>query len=236
MERGRASGSHGAPVLARKGAFRSDMELGRHSNATPVYVVDDDPLLRDSLVRLLEQAGYRARTFASGAAFLRTYATVPPGCIVMDLVMPGMDGFELQHRLVSAGCRWPVIVLTGQGGHADALRAMAAGAVAFLEKPVRSVELYAAVVRAEAHLTGTADAIPDPALAQRVKQLTPRERDVLAGVLDKKTNKEIAAELGITESSVKGYRRNAIHKMGAKNTAELVMLALRAGFPGTPRS
>jgi two-component system response regulator FixJ len=200
------------------------------SPRTRVYVVDDDSLLRDALVRLLAQAHCQARTFDSGSAFLRAYPNLPAGCILMDLKMPGMTGLELQGRLVEAGCRWPVIVLTGHGDDINAERAIAAGAIAFLEKPARRLELYGAIVKAEAYLTGATDVIPDPELAYRASQMTRRERDTLTGVLEKKINKEIAAELGITESSVKSYRHNVMRKMGAKTTAELVMLALRAGF------
>ncbi|HEV7137449.1 MAG TPA: response regulator [Steroidobacteraceae bacterium] len=200
------------------------------SPRTRIYIVDDDSLLRDALVRLLAQAQCQARTFDSGGAFLRAYPNLPAGCIIMDLKMPGMSGLELQRRLLDAGCRWPVIVLTGHGDDTHAERAIAAGAIAFLEKPARRWELYGAIVKAEAYLAGATDAIPDPELAYRAAQLTRRERDTLSGVLEKKINKEIAAELGITESSVKSYRHNVMRKMGAKTTAELVMLALRAGF------
>ncbi len=202
---------------------------------TRVYVVDDDLLLQSNLVRLLEQAKFQTRTFDSGEAFLREYPRLAPGCIVMDLMMPGMDGLQLQRRLVSSGCRWPVIVLTGHGDDANAARAVSAGAVAFLEKPVRQVELCAAIMKAEAYLSGAAVVFPDPQLAHRISQLTRRETEALSGVLEKKSSKEIAAELGIAETTVKGYRRLAMKKIGAKNTAELVMLALRGGFGGKPK-
>lgn len=201
-----------------------------------VYVVDDDSLLRDSLVRLLEQAAFPARAFDSGGAFLGAYANLPAGCIIMDLVMPGMDGLELLRRLIAAGCRWPVIVLTGRGDDTSVQHVKAAGAIAFLEKPVRGLELYAAVLEAEAHLTGATDLSPDPELVRRAGQLTRREKDALLGVLGQKGNKEIAAELGISVSSVKTHRKKAMGKFGAKTTAELVVLALRAGFRMKSRS
>lgn len=205
------------------------------SPRTRVYVVDDDSLLRDAVVELLAEVRCQVRTFASGAAFLREYPNLPAGCIIMDLKMPGMSGLELQRRLLDAGCRWPVIVLTGHGDDTHAERAIAAGAIAFLEKPPRGLELYGAIVKAEAYLAGATDVIPDPELAHRAAKLTRRERDALSGVLENKFNKEIAAELGISESSVKSYRHNAMRKMGAKTTAELVMLAIRAGFRASPR-
>lgn len=206
------------------------------SAPTRVYVVDDDSLLRNSLARLLEQAECQPQTFDSGAAFLVAYPDLSPGCIIMDLMMPDMTGLELQRRLVGAGCRWPMIVLTGHGDHANVSRAVTGGAIAFLEKPVRQVELYAVILRAEGYLAGAAEVFPDPELAQRLAQLSPRESQVLTGVLEKKISKEIAAELGLSESTVKGYRRKAMSKLGAKNTAELVMLALRGGFGPKPRS
>lgn len=206
------------------------------SARTRVYVVDDDPLLRKSIARLLEQAERQALTFDSAKAFLFAYPSLEPGCILMDLTMPGMNGLELQQRLIETGCRWPVIVLTGHADDDNVVRAMTAGAMAFLEKPVRRAELYGAILKAEAYLAGGADVFPDPELAHWVSQLTRRETDVLSGVMAKKGNKEIAAELGIRETSVKGYRRKAMKKIGAKNTAELVMLTLRAGFSVKPRS
>jgi two-component system, LuxR family, response regulator FixJ len=198
--------------------------------STRVYVVDDDPLLRAGLVQLLEQSGYTAPTFASGEAFLSAYPKLPPGCIIVDIVMRGMTGLELQRRLLAAGCRWPVIVLTGHADRANAERAVEAGAASFLEKPVRRVELLAAILKGEGHLLGAREAIPDPELVRRVACLTPRERDVLRGVLEAKINKEMAAEFGISESAVKSYRRKAMKKLRARTPAELVMLALRAGF------
>lgn len=197
---------------------------------TRVYVVDDDPLLRAALVQLLEQSGYTAPTFASGEAFLSAHPKLPPGCIIVDVVMRGMSGLELQRRLLTAGCRWPVIVLTGHADRATAERAMEAGAVSFLEKPVRRVELVAAILKGEGYLLGAREATPDPELIRRVALLTPRERDVLRGVLEAKINKEMAAQFGITESAVKSYRRKAMKKLRARTPAELVMLALRAGF------
>lgn len=197
---------------------------------TRVYVVDDDPLLRAAIVQLLEQSGYTAPTFASGEAFLRALPKLPPGCIIVDLVMRGMSGFGMQRRLLACGCRWPVIVLTGHADRANAERAVQAGAVSFLEKPVRLVELVAAILKGEAYLLGAREAIPDPELIRRVGLLTPREQEILRGILHGKINKEMAAEFGITESAVKGYRLKAMKKLRARTPAELVMLALRAGF------
>ena len=201
-----------------------------------VYVVDDDSLLGMGLAQLLEGAGCVATAFASAEAFLSAYPQLPPGCIIVDIVMQGMNGLELQRRLIAAGCKWPVILLTGYGDRANAERAMEAGAVAFLEKPARYLELLAALLRGESHLSGATDAIPDLELAYRLAQLTRRERDVLGCVLDNMRNRQIAAKFGISESSVKGYRRRVIKRLGARTPVELVMLALRGGFTAKPRS
>jgi FixJ family two-component response regulator len=197
---------------------------------TRVYVVDDDLQLSAVLVPLLEQAGYAAQTFASGDAFLRDYPNLLPGCIILDIALGGMTGLELQRRLISAGCAWPVIVLTGHPDREVAERAVEVGAIAFLTKPVRHIELVAALLKAQALLSGAASSTPDPEIKRRLARLTPRERSVLRGILDALINKEIAAEFGISESTVKGYRKKVMDKLGARTPAELVMLAIRGGF------
>jgi FixJ family two-component response regulator len=200
-----------------------------------IYIVDDDPQLRDGLAQWLAQAGYQAQGFDSGNAFLHARAQLPAGCIIVDMLMPGMTGLDLHQRLIAAGCSWPVIVLTGHANRPDVTRAMEAGIVAFLEKPVREVELLAAVMKGQAHLLGRIEMVPDPDLAHRVASLTLRERQVLGLVLEKKLNKQIAGALGIAETTVKGYRRALMRKLGAKKATELVMLAIRAGLYNTPK-
>lgn len=201
-----------------------------------VYVVDDDRELRDGVADWFQEAGYDARAFASGEAILAVLPQLSPGCIIVDLFMPDMSGLELRRRLIAAGCRWPVIVLTGRASRPVVDEAMAAGIVAFLEKPVREVELLAAVMRGQAHLSGKAEVIPDPELVRRLSHLTARERQVLGCVLQNKLNKQIAAILGIGETTVKGYRSSLMKKLGAHNAIELVVLAVRAGLYNPPRS
>lgn len=198
-----------------------------------IYVVDDDSQLRDGVAHWLTDAGFQAQTFPSGESLLAAYAQLLPGCIIMDMVMPNMNGLELQRKLLTAGCRWPVIMLTGHASRQMVASAMETGIVAFLEKPVREGELFAAVLKAQAHLLGRAEMIPDPELVQRVARLTGRERQVLGFVLQKKLNKQIGAILGIGETTVKGYRRALMKKLGAHNTTELVVLAIRAGLYNT---
>jgi len=195
-----------------------------------VYLVDDDSQLRDGITQWLTEVGYQTRAFPSGESLLAAYPQLPPGCIIADMLMPSMSGLELQRRLLAAGCRWPMIILTGHASRPVVARAMEAGVVAFLEKPVREAELLAAVMRGQAHLLGKAEMIPDPDLVRRMTRLTNRERQVLGLVLQKKLNKQIAAILGIGETTVKGYRRALMKKLGAHNTTELVVLAIRAGL------
>lgn len=201
-----------------------------------VYVVDDDPNLGSGVAQWLSDAGYEARVFSSGHALLDAYPQLLPGCIVADMVMPKMSGLELQRRLLAAGCRWPVIMLTGHASRPAVARAMEAGIVAFLEKPARQAELLAAVIRGQAQLSGNAEMVPDPTLVQRLATLTRREKQVLGYVLQKKLNKQIAAMLGIGETTVKGYRRALIKKLGVHNTTELVVLAMHAGLFNGPKS
>lgn len=201
-----------------------------------IYVVDDDEELRDGVAQWLKEAGFVPQTFRCGEDMLAAYPELPPGCIVVDMLMPTMSGLELHRRLVAAGCRWPVIMLTGHANRPVVTRAMEVGIVAFLEKPVREAELLAAVLRAQALLVGKEEMIPDPEVVHRLSRLTGREKQVLGYVLQKKLNKQIGAILGIGETTVKGYRRALMRKVGAHNTTELVVFAIRAGIYNPPKS
>jgi FixJ family two-component response regulator len=204
------------------------------SGPANVYVVDDDQQLRDGVAQWFREAGYQARTFPSGEAILAAYPQLAPGCIVVDMLMPEMNGVELRRHLVSVGCRWPIILLTGHATRPVVNEAVEAGIVAVLEKPVREVELLAAVMRGHAHLTGKAEMIPDPDLVSAISRLTHREKQVLDFLMQSKLNKQAAAALGIGETTVKGYRRTVARKLGAHNTMELIMLALRSGLYDPP--
>lgn len=195
-----------------------------------IYVVDDNEQLRDGVTQWLTDAGFEAQAFSSGGALLAALPDLLPGCIVLDMLMPNMNGLELQRRLAAAGCHWPIIMLTGHASRPVVTGAVEAGMVAFLEKPVREAELLAAVLRAQAHLAGKVAMIPDPDLVHRLSRLTGRERQVLGYVLQKKLNKQIGAYLGIGETTVKGYRRALMKKLGVHNTTELVVLAIRTGL------
>ena len=195
-----------------------------------VYVVDDDQDLRDGVAQLFRDAGYQARDFASGEAILAVYPELSPGCIIVDMSMPDMNGVELRHRLVSVGCRWPIILLTGHASRPVVDQAVHAGIVAVLEKPVREVELLAAVMRGQEQLSGRAEVIPDTEIVARIARLTKRERIVLDSLMAGKLNKQVAAKLGVRETTIKGYRRLVAKKLGAQNTTEVIVMALRSGL------
>jgi FixJ family two-component response regulator len=201
-----------------------------------VYLVDDDPHLRDGVAQWLAEAGYEARVFPSGEALLAAYPQLAPGCIIVDMVMPGMNGLELHGRLLAAGCRWPVIILTGHAKRPEVADAMEAGVMSFLEKPVRYAELLAALMRGQAQLLGKTEMVPDPEILARIKRLTAREKQVLGYLLQSKLNKQAAGMLGIAETTVKGYRRALMRKLGVHNLMELVVLAIRAGIYNPPKS
>ena len=201
-----------------------------------VYVVDDDTDQRDGIAQWLAEAGYEPKSFSSGAELLESHPRLPPGPIITDMLMPNMSGLELHQKLLTLGCRWPVIMLTGHASGQMVSRAMETGVIAFLEKPVRPIELLAAVIRGQAQLAGNTETFPDPRIVQRLTKLTRREREVLDYILQNKLNKQIGAILGIGETTIKGYRSALMKKLGVHNTLELVVLAMRAGLLVLPKS
>lgn len=161
--------------------------------------------------------------------FLDALPKLRPGCIFMDLIMPGMSGLDLLKKVRAAGCRWPVVIMTGHGSAVSAQEAIDAGAVAFLEKPLREAETLAVVLKADAHLRGIEEMSYDEAIARRIRSLSPRERQVFEFALKGLLNKQIGAKLGISESTVKSICRTMMVRMRAGNRSELVVLALRGG-------
>jgi two-component system, LuxR family, response regulator FixJ len=200
-----------------------------------VYIVDDDDAVRDSLSILLEACGHRVRSFGLAAEFLEMAPTLPLGCLITDIRMPEMDGLELQRRLNEQSLHFPMIVITGHGDVPLAVRAMKAGAFDFIEKPFATPTILASV---EAVLSGLdAAKQQDPAVVAaqaRIGLLSPREREVLEGLLAGFPNKTIAYDLGISPRTVEIHRARVMDKMGARSLSELIRLALAADVQ--PRS
>lgn len=199
--------------------------------APTVFVVDDENSVRKALCRLLASAGIAAASYASADEFLAGYERVQPGCLILDLSMPGLNGLELQQALRARDSLLPVIFLTGHAEIADSVRAMKGGAVEFLTKPVEDEKLLAAVREALATDAGArAEQAATDAIRQRLATLTPRELQVLRCVIAGKLNKQTAAELGTVEKTIKVHRARVIEKMQAGSLAELVLLAARVGL------
>ena len=195
-----------------------------------LFIVDDDPEVRSALGRLLRSAGYETRVFGSARDFLLTPEHSSAGCIILDLAMPGMGGLELQRSLADAGCRRPIIFLTGKGDISKSVRAMKGGAVNFLTKPVNDCELFAAVEEALGiDAAERAARAEHHGVTERLATLTPRERQVLNELLSGRINKQIAAELGTAEKTIKVHRSRVMRKMQAATLVELIKLAGVAG-------
>lgn len=191
-----------------------------------VFVVDDDDAMRDALAQLLETADLQVEVHADGPAFLAAFEANRPGCLLLDMAMPDMTGFEVQAALNARGLSIPIIFLTGHGDIPMAVQAVQAGAVDFLEKPIQGAALLERVQRALAldqewrHTLGRTQAI-----RQCYASLTSRERECMALAVSGLTSKEIARELGISPRTVEVHRTHVMHKMGAANMAELVNMA-----------
>lgn len=196
-----------------------------------VFVVDDDPAVRKALQRLFKSAGLYVETFAEAQEFLAAGRPDTPGCLVLDLRLPGISGLDLQEELAAPNPDLPIIFLTGYGTVPESVRAMKAGAVEFLEKPVDDQTLLAAVNQALAVNYQTRQEKSEmTAIERRLAALTPRERQVLALVAAGKLNKEIAWDLGTTEKTIKVHRGRVMQKLNCASLAELVRLAAKAGI------
>lgn len=192
-----------------------------------VFVVDDDPAMRDSLTLLLESSGYQAPAYDSAVAFLASGATAEHGCVVADVRMPEMDGLELQQKLKEQGSALPVILMTGHADVPLAVRAMKEGAIDFLEKPFEEAALVDCVKRAleQAQRAGQNDA-SIKVVRERLAQLTERERQVLDLLVAGRPNKIIAYELSISPRTVEIHRARVMDKMAVRSLAELVRMTL----------
>ena len=196
-----------------------------------VFIVDDDTSFRQAIERLVRTGGYAVQTFASATEFLRSARPDGPGCVLLDLDLPGLSGLELQSALARVANPLPIVFLTGKGSISTTVQAMRAGAEDFLTKPTKKQVLFAAIERALARDAQTREQRSRRReLKARLDALTPREREVLAHVLSGQLNKEIAADLGIDERSVKRHRTNIMTKLQVQSVAELTRLVQEAGL------
>ena len=196
-----------------------------------IHVIDDDPAMRDSLAFLLDVNGFATRVYDSATKFFETADQQPLHCVITDVRMPGMSGLELVQKMKRESIACPVIVITGHGDVALAVEAMKAGVVDFIEKPFSDDALLNAVRLAlrSAQDGGSGSTARDEA-EQRLSSLSPRERDVLIGLVAGKINKVIAHELNISPRTVEVYRANLMAKTQARNMSELMRIALAAGL------
>lgn len=196
-----------------------------------VFLVDDEPGMLKALTRLLEAEGFTVRAFTSAKTFLESYHAEALGCVVLDVAMPELDGLELQQRLTQSGVLLPIVFLTGHGDIPMSVRAVKAGALDFLTKPVKDADLLRAVRAALQRAAEQRELIRETALLrQRYSGLTPREREVMAHVVAGELNKQVADALGIGEHTVKVHRSRIMEKMGVPSLADLVRAAERLGL------
>lgn len=196
-----------------------------------VHLVDDDAAIRRSVSFVLKTSGFDVRTYESGVIFLKEVRHVDPGCILLDIRMPEKDGLEVQRDLNAIGINLPVVMLTGHGDVTAAVQAMKEGAVDFLEKPSDKADLLRAVNAAFARLERSADAMETGSEAQvRIAALTPREREVLAGLAQGLPNKTIAYDLGISPRTVEVHRANVMTKLGVRTFPDALRIAFAAGL------
>jgi FixJ family two-component response regulator len=192
-----------------------------------VYLVDDDPGVLKALSRLLRARGYEVKPYSSPQLFLEEHDVAVPGCAILDVSMPGLDGLELQRALIAAGgSHRPVMFVTGKGDISTSVRAMKAGAIDFLTKPVKDKDLFEAVSSAEA-LDAESRRLHSEleSMLAKVSTLTPREREVLTHVVAGRLNKQIAGDLGTVEKTIKVHRSRMMEKLGIRMVADLVRMA-----------
>jgi len=201
-------------------------------NTPIVFVVDDDVSVRESLEPLIRRAGWKPETFSSARDFLSRIRDETPSCLVLDVELPDLNGLEVQERVAANRTEMPIIFITGHGDIPMSVRAMKAGAAEFLTKPFERDVLLAAIRRAiERSRVALVQASELKLLNQRYASLTPREREVLVWVVSGLLNKQVGAELGMTEATVKAHRGQVMQKMKADSLADLVRIAARLELP-----
>jgi FixJ family two-component response regulator len=204
--------------------------------ASIVFVVDDDPSVRRAIKRLVESVGLTVELFGSAAEFMNVSHADVPSCLVLDIRLPGMSGLDFQRELAKAENEIPTIFITAHGDIPMTVRAMKAGAVEFLPKPFRDQDLLDAIqVALERDRARRQQQAEIAALGERLKSLTPREREVLPLVVSGLLNKQVAAEIGTTEATIKVHRSQLMRKMGADSLPELVRMAEKIGIHGSKR-
>jgi len=192
-----------------------------------VYLLDDETGMVKAVTRLLRARGFQVQGFTTAASFLDAYRPGSDSCLILDVAMPGLDGLNLQTRLTHQGILLPIVFLTGHGDIPMSVRAMKAGAVDFLTKPVKDVDLLRAV---RAALVRAAEQGEIAVVSGRLSRLTPREREVMEHVIAGKLNKQIASDLGTGEQNIKIHRGRMMRKMGIDSVADLVRIAEKLGI------
>jgi two-component system, LuxR family, response regulator FixJ len=196
-----------------------------------VYLIDDDEAVRRSAGFMLKTSGYAVNAFESGVAFLKEVKELEPGCILLDVRMPGLDGLEVQRELADRGVAYPVIVMTGHGDIGVAVQAMKSGAVDFIEKPFEKAVLLHAIEEGFARLASKSRAqVRQEEALVRLNGLTPRERDVLQGLANGLPNKTIAYDLGISPRTIEIHRANLMTKLEVSSLSEALRIAFAAGL------
>lgn len=209
------------------------MKKDNPADKPTVFIVDDDEPVRDSLKMLMRSVGLSAETFSGAAEFLEAYDPDRPGCLVLDIRMPGMSGMELQEKLNEIHAILPIIFITGHGDVPMAVKAIQYGAADFIQKPFRDQDLLDRINKAiEQDASNRSQLLETRDIEERLSNLTPREKEVLELIVDGRPNKVIAADLEVSQRTVEIHRARVMDKMRASSLAHLVRMVMRLRNPG----